>query len=140
MILYLTGSCSGAFYVNNQGLAEAHARFLPSTVIIDNSEWLIEPSDVLYSSERLLVDHFTAHNNQQYITIDGTASKQLSDTVIVELKGVEVAEILDLVNFDAVTFSGKASGRATLASVLNEPDMNASRGRRRKSYCPQRWT
>ena len=114
------------FYVNNQGLAEAHARFLPSTVIIDNSEWLIEPSDVLYSSERLLVDHFTAHNNQQYITIDGTASKQLSDTVIVELKGVEVAEILDLVNFDAVTFSGKASGRATLASVLNEPDMNAS--------------
>lgn len=114
------------FYVNNHGLAEAHARFLPSTVIIDNSKWLIEPSDVLYSSERLLVDHFIVHNDQQYITIDGTASKQPSDTVVVDLKGVEVAYILDLVNFDAVTFSGKASGRATLSSVLNAPDMKAS--------------
>ena len=113
------------FYVNNRGQTEAHARILPSTIVIENSQWLIEPSDVLYSADRLLVDHFTIHNNQQYITVDGTASKQSNDTIHVNLHDVEVAYILDLVNFDAVTFSGQASGHAFITSALSEPDLGA---------------
>ena len=113
-------------YRNSLGEAEAHARILPSTVTIDKSQWDIEPSDILYTADRLLVDHFITHNQQQYITIDGTASRQPHDTIFVDLKGVEVADILDLVNFDAVTFSGKASGQAVLTSAFQEPTMNAS--------------
>ena len=113
-------------YVNDRGLSEAHARILPSTITIDKSQWSIEPSDILYSADRLLVDHFMTHNHQQYITIDGTASRQPADTLFVDLQGVEVSDILDLVNFDAVTFSGKASGQAVLTSAFHDPTMNAS--------------
>ena len=114
------------FYRNFSNQPEAHIRLQPSNVYIDNSVWLIEPSDVLYSKERLLVDHFSVHNGQQCIKVDGTASKHKSDSVIVELEGVEVAYILDLVNFDAVSFSGKASGKAFLTSAFNEPDAFAN--------------
>ena len=38
---------------------------------------------------------------------------------------MEVAYILDLVNFHAVDFTGKATGRAVIASVNNDPSMHA---------------
>ena len=113
-------------YRNLDNQPEAHVTILPSNVFVDNSVWQIEPADVLYSTDRLLVDHFSVHNGQQYIAIDGTASKENTDSLVVDLHNVEVAYILDLVNFDAVTFAGKASGKAYLSSVFNDPTAYAN--------------
>ena len=112
-------------YQNFSNKPEAHVRILPSDVVIDNSVWQIEPSDILYSTDRLLVDHFSVHNADQYISIDGTGSSRTSDSLVVSLSNVEVAYILDLINFDAVSFSGKASGKAFLTSAFDNPDANA---------------
>lgn len=121
-ILNITSS----LYRNIDDKSEAHVNILPSTMVIDNSTWQIEPSDILYSTDRLLVDHFSIHNGSQYVMVDGTASRQPTDSIVVSLKDVEVAYILDLVQFDAVTFSGKASGRAFLTSVFDDPDASAN--------------
>jgi len=112
-------------YRNSEDMPEAHVNILPSKVYIYNSVWQIEPSDLLYSTNRLLIDHFSVHNGEQYIMIDGTASALDTDTVAVDLEGVEVAYVLDLVGFDAVSFSGFASGRATVNSVFDDPDASA---------------
>ena len=114
------------FYRNYDDADEAHVSILPSNVYIDNSVWMIEPSDLLYSTKRLLIDHFAVHNGRQYITVDGTASRQSNDSVAVRLDGVEVAYILELVGFDAVAFAGQASGTATISSVFSEPDAHAN--------------
>ena len=113
-------------YLNFDKQPEAHVRVLPSDLVIDNSRWQIEPSDILYSTKRLLVDHFSVHNGEQEIWVNGVASEQASDSVVVDLKNVEVAYILDLVDFDAVSFSGQASGKAYLTSAFNDPDASAS--------------
>ena len=112
-------------YKNFNNQAEAHVRVMPSVVHIENSRWQIEPSDILYNTDRLLVDHFSAHNEDQYITIDGTASNRSSDSLTIDLHDVEVAYVLDLINFDAVSFSGKASGKAWLTSAFDSPDASA---------------
>lgn len=116
----------GLLYRNLDDQPEAHLRVLPSAIVIDKSVWQMEPSDVLYSTDRLLVDHFIVHNDDQYIRINGTGSKQKTDSLFVDLRNVEVAEILELIDFDAVSFSGKASGRATLTSVFDDPDAAAN--------------
>ncbi len=120
-----TLNISSHLYKNIVGKPEAQVSILPSVIVIDNSTWQVEPSDILYSTDRLLIDHFAVHNNEQYITADGTASRLKTDSVNVSLKGVEVAYILDLVGFDAVTFAGKASGRACLTSVFDTPEAYA---------------
>jgi hypothetical protein len=66
------------------------------------------------------------HHQQQHITIDGRASKNPNDTLTVDLNEVEVSYILDLVNFDAVEFSGKASGTAAVTSIFDDFDGQAS--------------
>ena len=120
-----TLNLSSHLYRNINDKPEAQVSILPSDIVIDNSTWQVEPSDILYSTDRMLIDHFSVHNGQQYIMVDGTASKQKTDSVHVNLRGVEVGYILDLVAFDAVTFSGKASGHACLTSVLDNPDAYA---------------
>lgn len=115
----------GQLYKNIDGKPEAHVRVMPSTIKIDNSEWLIEPSDIVYSTDRLLLDHFAVHNEGQYIKIDGKASSNKTDSVMIDLQGVEIAYILDLVSFDAVAFSGQCSGRALLTEVFEDPNASA---------------
>ena len=117
---------SSHLYNNIDNKPEAHVSILPSDVVIDNSTWQVEPSDILYSTDRMLIDHFSVHNGEQYIMVDGTASKLKTDSILVNLRGVEVGYILDLVAFDAVTFAGKATGQACLTSVLDNPDAYAN--------------
>ena len=106
-------------YKNLSGLPEAQFRVQPSHIILNNSTWDIEPSDIIYHKNYLLVDQFAVHRGTQHIIIDGIASDNLSDSLIVDLNEVEVGYILDLVNFHSVEFSGKATGRATTRSLFH---------------------
>ena len=99
---------------NNDSQPEAHFSILPSALSINGDQWLVEPSDVLYSTGQLMVDHFEVHNGGQHIKVNGLATKQRRDSLVVDLNDVEVAYILDLVDFDAVAFSGQASGCAVV--------------------------
>jgi hypothetical protein len=112
-------------YKNLTGQPEAQFRVQPSHIILNNSTWDIEPSDILYHKNYLLVDHFAVHRGTQHIIIDGIASDNASDSLIVDLNEVEVGYILDLVNFHSVEFSGKATGRATARSLFHNFDAHA---------------
>ena len=103
---------------------EAHVRIQPSHIVLNDTVWNVEPSDIVYSDNNLLVDHFNVHHRQQHITIDGKASKHSHDSLTVDLNQVEVAYILDLVNFHTVEFSGLATGRAVASSLFGEFNAN----------------
>ena len=128
-----TNSMSGelnsitTLYRNLAQKPEAHVRVQPSHIVLNDTVWNVEPSDILYSENNLLVDHFNVHHQQQHITIDGRASKNNHhDSLTVDLNEVEVAYILDLVKFDAVEFSGRATGKAIVKSLFDEPDAHAT--------------
>ena len=112
-------------YRNLDNKSEAHMRISPSHVILQNSTWNLEPSDILYCENYLLVDHFSVHHGQEHIIVDGIASKRPTDSLIVDLNQVEVAYILDLVNFHSVEFSGKATGRAKATELFGDFDAHA---------------
>ena len=112
-------------YRNLAQKPEAHVRVQPSHIILNDTVWNVEPSDILYSDNNLLIDHFNVHHHQQHITIDGCASNNPNDSLTVDLNEVEVSYILDLVKFDAVEFSGKATGQAIAKSLFGELDAHA---------------
>ena len=112
-------------YHNVVNKPEAHLRIMPSHIILRGEGWDVEPSDVLYSENFLLVDHFSVQHGKQHIIVDGIASKNETDSLTVDLREVEVGYILDLVNFHSVEFSGKASGKARAWSLFDEFKANA---------------
>lgn len=107
-------------YRNMDNKQEAHIRIMPSHVILNNGTWDLEPSDILYAENHLLVDHFAVHRGEQHIIVDGIASKRAEDCLNVDLNEVEIAYILDLINFHSVSFDGKATGKAVISSLFND--------------------
>ena len=116
----------GHFYRNLENQPEAHVNVLPSEMKMGSSVWEVDPADILYSTNRLLIDHVAMHSSDQFIKVNGVASRHATDSLFVDLNKVEVAYILDLVNFHSVEFGGQATGRAFATSVFNNPDAHAN--------------
>ena len=137
-----------SLYRNLGNIPEAHIQVQPSHIVLGGSTWNVEPSDIIYSTNNVLVNHFTIHNGQQHIIIDGKATPDSKDSLTVDLNEVEVAYILDLVNFDAVEFSGEASGTAFIKAPfgsfmanadLTVGDFKFERGRMGTLYAKAIW-
>lgn len=114
------------FFVNDEGHDAAHLAVHTSNVQVGDSVWTIEPSDIVYSQNRLLVDHFSIHHGSQHLSVNGLATKSQQDSLLVDLQGIDVAYILNLVNFHSVDFTGYASGKACVAGAFGKPSLSAA--------------
>ncbi len=110
---------------NSEGAAEALLQLQPSQVSLDDSTFTIRPATVIYSRDRLQVDHLEAACGDQRIRINGITTRDTADSLIVDLNNVNVAYILDIVNFHSVEFSGYATGRAHVVHLFGQPDAGA---------------
>ncbi len=110
-------------YKNMQGKPEAHLRVLPSHILLGGAQWDVAPGDIVYSDKHLTADHFSVEHGQQHLTINGIASASPHDTITVDLQGIEVAYILDLVDFHSVEFSGEATGQAHVTQLFGTPEV-----------------
>ncbi len=117
---------SETLFFRGEGQApSAHVTVHPSQVQVGDSTWHVEPSDIVYSQNRLLVDHFAISHGRQHIAVSGMATPSSADSLLVDLNDVDVSYILNLVNFHSVSFAGRASGRAVLTSALAHPAAKA---------------
>ena len=107
-------------YTNEHNKSEAHVRMLPSHIMLKNAVWELEPADVLISDGNFFVDFFNLHHKDQHLIIDGVASGNPRDTLLVDMKDIDVRYVLDLVNFHSVDFGGLVSGRACLVQPLDK--------------------
>ena len=110
---------------NEKGEQTAHVRVHPSEVLMGDTAWQVEPSDIIYSRNNLVVDYFAVAHNRQHIIIQGKATDKSSDSLVVDLNDVDVNYITNLVNFHSVEFGGKVSGRAAVRSAFGNPDAAA---------------
>ena len=109
-------------YDNDAGIREAHVRVMPSELVLKGMVWELEPCDILYSEKRLMIDQFTLHHNDEHLIIDGIASVHESDSLMIDLRGVDIASILEMVNFRSVKFGGKMTGQAYVCHAFKEPE------------------
>lgn len=113
------------FFKNENRENAAHINILPSEILVGDTIWQVEPAYLVYSKNRLSVSHLSLAHNTQHLSISGTATPDSKDSLTVDFQGVDVAYILDLVNFTAVSFGGQASGRGYVAGVFGKPSFHA---------------
>ena len=68
---------------------------------------------------------FTIAHDRQHIIVNGTASDSQSDSLHIDLQGIDVRYVLDLVNFHSVEFDGSASGKALIVAPFGDLSANA---------------
>ncbi len=116
---------TSSFYKNTEGQSTARVNINPSELMLGETKWEIQPSSIVYSKNNLSVDHFMVSHGAQHIIVNGAATPSANDSLLVDLKDVDVAYILNLVNFHSVEFSGSASGQAKVSSLFNGLDAKA---------------
>lgn len=102
-----------------------HTAVDKSGMVIDKTQLDIQPSEITYFDHTLTINNFKVNNNSQHLTINGTVTKNESDSLTVDMQNIDVGYILDLVNFHSVEFSGQASGRASVKSLFSTPEASA---------------
>ncbi len=113
------------FFKNEENVSTAQVSVHPSVITIGDTPWDVHPSAIVYRKNHLLVDHFAVSHQGQHIIVNGKATPNKTDSIMADLKDVDVAYILNLVNFHSVDFAGKVSGKAVVKSLLSAPDAYA---------------
>lgn len=113
------------FFETELGTATAHVDIHTSEIIIGDTVWTVLPGNIIYSENDLLLDHVAVRHGQQHIIIDGHATKSANDSVTVDMKDINVAYILNFVNFRSISFGGFATGQAYVSSVFGTPQASA---------------
>ncbi|MDE6647596.1 MAG: translocation/assembly module TamB, partial [Prevotella sp.] len=103
----------------------AYISIEPSQINIHHQQWDIEPSYISYSKNHVEISQLSIHNDQQFLMLNGTASESANDSVCVQMRDIDVAYILELVDFDAVSFDGYASGSGTVRGIFGELEADA---------------
>ena len=81
----------------------------------------VRPSQVIYGKNRLDVRRFALEGNGQRIVVNGSASKDSKDTLVVDMHDVNVSYLMDLLDFHPVEFGGRATGKAMLSRLFDKP-------------------
>ena len=114
------------FFTSDNGATGVHVTVNPSEIMLGEKKWLLNPADIIYRKNELTVDMLNFSHGDQHIIINGKATPQATDAIVADLKDVDVAYILNLVNFHSVDFAGKASGKAVVKSIFQTPEAYAN--------------
>ena len=119
-------NASTVFAKNEEGKSTAYVDILESRTTIGDTTWHIHPARVTYYKDHLNIDGFRISHGNQAIDINGTATHNTNDSLMVTLANVDVNYVLDLINFHSVEFEGMASGTASLVGIFGKTPLFSS--------------
>ena len=113
--------------VNNKPQLVTNTTILPTELILQNKSWTIDQSTIWSDLSKIIVDNFKIHSNDnQFIAIDGIASKNQNDTIDIHLKDISLNYINELLPEEtAISFGGIVNGNASIANVFTLPEIDA---------------
>ena len=108
------------FETSANNKATANVNILPSQITVNNAVWNIKPCFVSYTDKQLNINGFEINHDRQHLKVSGKATDCNQDSLNVDLQDVDIEYVLSLVDFDAVSFKGKATGQAMLSGLFGD--------------------
>lgn len=87
---------------------------------IGDTLWSVASKGLKYENGRIDVNNFSIRSDFQNININGIASENPNDSLVVNVHNIDVRYMIDLVNFHPRDFDGHASGQVTVHGVLKD--------------------
>ncbi|MDR3137756.1 MAG: translocation/assembly module TamB [Tannerellaceae bacterium] len=91
-----------------------------SLLYISDTLWRIMPTTITFNRHKIHIDHFSAEHDDRHLLLNGTLSRELSDTLFVDLHKLELSYIFDILNIPNLRFGGVATG----TFLINDPYEN----------------
>lgn len=100
---------------------QAHIALHPSTIVLNNADWNIHPSSVFLTANHYQFNKFLIDHEDQHLQIDGIIGKEKEDNCHISINKLDLSYILNMVQFDAVSFNGLVSGKINVNQALATP-------------------
>ena len=97
----------------------------PGHFILNDTVWNIHPSKVSIRKDSIDIHNIHIDHQDQYVRVNGRIGSKESDSCRIDLRDINIQYILDMIQFEAVKFSGNASGAIHLGHVLKNPVLDA---------------
>ena len=98
------------------------SRLLPTEIILSDSIWNLRASEARYKkTEGLSIRNFLFESQNQFIHIDGIASENRNDSLLVTMNDLNLDYVMRLINLRGVSIGGLITGDLLLYSLLKEP-------------------
>ena len=91
----------------------------PTEIILNDTLWEIHPSEVVIDSGKIQINDFNFAHKERHLSINGTISHSLEDTVRVDLEDINIGYVFDIANL-GINFQGEATGTAFASGVLEK--------------------
>lgn len=98
---------------------------LPGRVYINDTLWDVGRGRLDWSGRRLHIDNFSLSHGAQQLSLAGSLERGSGDTLAANLRDIEIGYIMDLINFHAVDFAGRATGHVVLTNSIDDPHISA---------------
>ncbi|MDE6560045.1 MAG: translocation/assembly module TamB [Muribaculaceae bacterium] len=103
-----------------EGELAVRVDILPSAITISDKTWSIANGAIDYSGKRIDVSNFLISHDDQYVRIEGTASENDEDAVLVKLNDIDLEYIFNVLNINYVSFGGMATGEVIGRRLLTK--------------------
>lgn len=95
-----------------------------SPLTLNDSTWHIAPSTISIADGKIGIRNFSVSNGNEYLHMDGVVSKDPTDTLLLDLKQVELSYIFDILNIPVLQFAGKATGTFNITDLYGSRMLN----------------
>ena len=95
----------------------------PTDVVVNDTIWKIMPAKINVDGRTITVDDFEARCDNQFIKIDGIASDNPDDELLVELNEIDLDFIFETLAISNVAFGGRATGKFSASSLFSKIPM-----------------
>lgn len=113
------------FLPRKTGTPSFNIHILPTSFILADTLWNIASGELSLLDKTLTFNHIHVGNAHQSLSVQGRFSPDRNDSIIANLKAIDIDYILSLVDFNAVEFGGRATGRAVMIKKGNYPVLQA---------------
>ncbi len=114
---------STRFRRNHSGVLAVHTEVLPTDILINDTIWQISHAILDHEGENTVVKDLIVSRGDQYASLNASRYGRDNHFLRLQLNDIEIEYLLDLVDFDPVNFSGRASGVVRSADELGVGDL-----------------
>ncbi len=105
---------------NSEGKITLDIAVNPAQLVFNGTPWQVDPSTVTVDNGVITVNGLCGHNNDQYIKINGVASKNPDDELCLDLNDVSLDYVFETLNINHVSFGGQATGKFYASNLFSK--------------------
>lgn len=100
-------------------------QILPTQFVLSDSVWDIKNATISTDFSKVVIDSFSIYGQNQFVLIDGKASSEPTDTLLLDLQNINLGYISSFIPRQSIVMTGAATGKGFVTNTFKKPIFEA---------------